>query len=116
MQNELRKNMDQIMEVAHDSIPATYKAHAVSYAHEGLIGEGFIINMQAYPHDTLAHVRLWENGKFEVSSPASPGIMGEYASRVQTALKAAHHLVCGAKTIAVEFKGDGSGLKLLGEQ
>lgn len=113
MKDKLRHDVDMIIEVAHDSIPVPYIAHATSVAYDGVSGEGALIVMREFPQDVLANVRLFENGKFDVSSPASTGPMSEYVLRTQTALKAAHHLVCGGNAIAVEFKGDGTGLKVL---
>jgi hypothetical protein len=113
LHSELRVKLDKIIEVAHASMPVAYIANAVSYASEGVIGVGYLITLSKCPHDVLANVRLWENEKFEVTSPASPGLLGEYVARVQTVMKAAHHLVCGGEAKAVEFKGDGTGLKLL---
>lgn len=108
MRNELRAMMDEIMEKAHTSIPCSYRATATQHVHGELDGEGFLVAMKEYPHDVLAFVRLWSNEKFEVTSPAHPGIIAEYAARTQSALRVAYHAVVNPKTIAVEFDANGN--------
>ncbi len=107
MRNELRVMMDEIMEKAHASIPCTYNAMATQHAHGERTAEGFMIVMQECPNDVLAMARLWDDEKFEVTSPAHPGIVAEYAARTQSALRVAYHAVVNPKPIAVEFDADG---------
>lgn len=108
MRNELRVMMDEIMEKAHASIPCTYKVNAVTCAHNERNGEGCVVVMQEYPHDMLAFARLWDDEKFDVVSPAYPGIIAEYAARTQSALRVAYHAVVNPKPIAVELDADGN--------
>lgn len=108
MRNELRVMMDEIMEKAHASIPCAYKAMAINCAHNERIGEGFMVVMQEYPNHALAIARIWDDEKFDVTSPTHTGIMAEYAARTQSALRVAYHAVVKPKAIAVEFDADGN--------
>lgn len=108
MRNELRVMMDEIMEKAHASIPCTYRTTATQHAHGERTAEGFMIVMQEFPNDVLAMVRLWDDEKFEVTSPAHPGIIAEYAARTQSALRVAYRAVVNPKTIAVDFDANGN--------
>lgn len=106
--NELRAMMDEIMGKAHTSMPCKYTTMATQHAHGERTAEGFMIVMQESPNDVLAMVRLWDDEKFDVTSPAHPGIVAEYAARTQSALRAAYHAVVNPKTIAVDFDANGN--------
>lgn len=108
MRNELRVMMDEIMEKAHGSIPCAYMAHAITCGHDGRTGEGFMVVMKEYPNDVLAIARLWDDETFDVTSPAYPGIIAEYAARTQSALRVAYHAVVNPKAITVELDADGT--------
>jgi len=54
-----------------------------------------IIIVRKEDHEILASVRMYlDDGKFKVSSPAAPGVLGEQASKVQAVLNMAHFAIC----------------------